>query len=99
MAPPQAEAMLHALAAQFDGDAAATDSTRVLRLPGFLNKKRDEDFLVKVHSGAGRTYHPRDFKLRTEPIKAGLCLANCYFALDSSGFPILLLSLDAAISE
>ena len=37
---------------------------------GFLNKKRDEDFLVKVHSGAGRTYHPRDFKLRAEPIDA-----------------------------
>ena len=71
MAPPQAEAMLHALAAHFDGDPAATDSTRVFRLPGFVNKKRDEDFLVKVHSGAGRTYHPRDFKLRTEPIDAG----------------------------
>src|SRR5215831_7344155 len=31
----------------------------------------DEEVLVKVHSGAGRTYHPRDFKLRTEPIDAG----------------------------
>jgi hypothetical protein len=71
MPSPQAEAMLHAIAAQFDGDPAATDSTRVLRLPGFLNKKREEDFLVQVHSGAGRTYHPRDFKLRTEPVDAG----------------------------
>jgi hypothetical protein len=71
MAPQQAEAMLHALANQFGGDPAATDSTRVLRLPGFLNKKREEDFLVKVHSQTGRTYHPRDFKLRTEPVDAG----------------------------
>ena len=35
----QAEAFLHALAREFDGDPAATDSTRVLRLPGFANKK------------------------------------------------------------
>jgi hypothetical protein len=34
-----AEALLHALANQFEGDPAATDSTRVLRLPGFANKK------------------------------------------------------------
>ncbi len=44
----QAEAFLHALARQFDGDPAATDSTRVLRLPGFANKKYDEDFQVAI---------------------------------------------------
>jgi hypothetical protein len=60
--------LLHALARDFDGDPAATDSTRVLRLPGFANKKYDEDFLVKVHSHTDRTYHPRDFKLRTESV-------------------------------
>jgi hypothetical protein len=78
MALQQAEAMLHAIAGQFDGDPAATDSTRVLRLPGFLNKKREEDFLVKVHSQLGRTYHPRDFKLRTEPVDAGPTRWNQY---------------------
>jgi RepB DNA-primase N-terminal domain/RepB DNA-primase C-terminal helical domain len=71
MTPTQAESMLHAIAAQFDGDPAATDSTRVLRLPGFANKKYEQDFLVKVHSQTGQTYHPHDFKLRTEPVDAG----------------------------
>ncbi len=64
----QAEALLHALARDFDGDPAATDSTRVLRLPGFANRKYEQDFLVKVHSHTDRTYHPRDFKLRTESV-------------------------------
>ena len=46
----QAEAFLHALAREFDGDPAATDSTRVLRLPGFANKKYEEDFQVTVQA-------------------------------------------------
>jgi hypothetical protein len=61
-----AEALLRALAREFDGDRAATDSARVLRVPGFMNKKYDEDFLVAVHSEVDRTYHLRDFKVRTE---------------------------------
>jgi len=67
----QAEAFLHALAREFDGDPAATDSTRVLRLPGFANKKYEEDFRVAIYSHTDRTYHPRDFKLRTEPVDSG----------------------------
>jgi hypothetical protein len=63
--------MLHTMTAQFNGDPAATDSTRVLRLPGFANKKYEQDFLVKVHSKTGQTYHQHDFKLRTEPVDAG----------------------------
>ena len=35
----EAESLLHSLANQFGGDLAATDSTRVLRLPGFANQK------------------------------------------------------------
>ena len=35
----QAEVALHRMAAAFGGDPAATDATRVLRLPGFHNKK------------------------------------------------------------
>jgi hypothetical protein len=65
-----AEALLHAMARQFDGDHAATDSTRVLRVPGFKNKKYDQDFLVAIQSRTDRTYHLRDFKLRTEPVES-----------------------------
>jgi hypothetical protein len=64
----QAEALLHALARQFDGDHAATDSTRVLRVPGLMNKKYEQDFLVTIHSQTDRTHHLRDFKLRTEAL-------------------------------
>jgi len=56
---------------EFGGDPAATDSTRVLRLPGFANKKYDQDFTVAVHSHTGVIYHSQDFKLRTEPGDAG----------------------------
>lgn len=64
----QAEALLHALAREFDGDHAATDSARVLRLPGFSNKKYEQNFMVTVHSQMDKTYHLRDFKVRTEAV-------------------------------
>jgi RepB DNA-primase from phage plasmid len=63
-----AETLLHALAREFDGDHAATDAARVLRLPGFLNKKYDPDFLVSARCLTDRIYHARDFKLRTESL-------------------------------
>jgi hypothetical protein len=64
----QAEALQHAMARQFDGDHAATDSARVLRIPGFLNKKYEQNFLVTIQSQTDRTYHLRDFKVRAEPV-------------------------------
>jgi hypothetical protein len=64
----QAEALLRAMAREFDGDHASTDSARVLRIPGFMNKKYDQDFRVTVHSQTDRTYHLRDFKMRMESV-------------------------------
>ncbi len=58
--------MLHALAREFGGDPAATDATRVLRLPGFANKKYDADFYVAARRHTTETYHLRDFKLHIE---------------------------------
>jgi len=66
-----AETLLHAIAREFDGDQAATDAARVLRVPGFVNKKYDQDFLVSAQHHTDRIYHARDFKLRTEPIDSG----------------------------
>jgi len=66
MALEEAEALLHALAREFGGDPAATDATRVLRLPGFANKKYDTDFYVEVQKHSGETYHLRDFKLHID---------------------------------
>lgn len=64
----QAEGMLRTMARKFGGDLAATDSTRVLRLPGFTNKKYPTDFLVRAEKHTDRIYHQSDFRLRTEPI-------------------------------
>ena len=60
---PEAEGLLRAMSREFGGDPAATDATRVLRLPGFANKKYGTDFYVKAHKEFGETYQRRDFKL------------------------------------
>jgi hypothetical protein len=66
-----AETLLHAIAREFDGDQAATDAARVLRVPGFVNQKYDQGFLVSAQRRTDRIYHARDFKLRTEPVDSG----------------------------
>jgi hypothetical protein len=62
----EAEALNHAMVREFDGDPAATDSTRVLRLPGFANKKYEPDFYVQARAESTQTYHLRDFKLQID---------------------------------
>jgi RepB DNA-primase from phage plasmid len=63
----QAEILLRALAREFGGDPAATDATRVLRLPGFANKKYGADFYVEARQDSTETYQLRDFKLHADP--------------------------------
>jgi hypothetical protein len=63
----EAEALQRAMVREFGGDPAATDSTRVLRLPGFANKKYAADFYVQARVESQRTYHLRDFKLPIDP--------------------------------
>jgi RepB DNA-primase from phage plasmid len=62
----EAEGLLHAMAREFGGDPAATDATRVLRVPGFANKKYETDFYVQVRRESTDTYHIRDFKLHID---------------------------------
>jgi hypothetical protein len=59
----EAESLLHNLANQFAGDLAATDSTRVLRLPGFANRKLLEEFIVQARQESDATHTPRDFAI------------------------------------
>jgi hypothetical protein len=59
----EAEILLHAMALKFGGDPAATDATRVLRVPGFANKKYETDFYVQARRESTETYHIGDFKL------------------------------------
>ena len=67
MSLDEGEGLLHALVREFDGDPAATDATRVLRLPGFTNKKYGTDFYVEAHKESAEIYHLRDFKLHIDP--------------------------------
>ncbi len=59
----EAENALRALALRFGGDPAATDSTRVFRLPGFSNKKYEQDFQVTIRGEAppNLVYRAEDF--------------------------------------
>ncbi len=59
----EAESLLHNLANQFGGDLAATDSTRVLRLPGFANCKLSEEFIVQARHESDAVYTLRDFAI------------------------------------
>jgi RepB DNA-primase from phage plasmid len=59
----EAVSLLHSLANRFDGDLAATDSTRVLRLPGFANHKLPEEFIVQARQESDAVYTLRDFTI------------------------------------
>jgi len=62
----EAEKLLQAMAREFGGDPAATDATRVLRVPGFANKKYDTNFYVEARRESTETHHLRDFKLHID---------------------------------
>jgi len=67
----EAESLQHAMAEQFGADPAATDATRVLRLPGFVNRKYEEEFRVQAEAHATTVYHLQDFKIDAEPTDSG----------------------------
>jgi RepB DNA-primase from phage plasmid len=62
----QAESLLRSLATQFRGDIAATDVCRVLRVPGFKNRKYNEQFLVRAIQEADHIYHLGDFAVHED---------------------------------
>lgn len=59
--PERAEALQRYLARDTGADPAATDATRVLRLPGFYNHKYGEPHLVLVDHIVDCVYTPEDF--------------------------------------
>jgi hypothetical protein len=66
IAQEQAETLQRAMVREFGGDPAATDSTRVLRLPNFVNRKYESEHLVKAYGEATQIYHHEDFRVRTD---------------------------------
>ena len=66
----QAESLLRSLANQFQGDIAATDIARVLRMPGFTNRKYNEAFVVRAIQQSDAIYHLRDFTIHEDSPEA-----------------------------
>ena len=57
------EATLKQLAIGFGGDPACTDCNRVIRLPGFLNRKYQPAHSVTVEYPSDAVWNPSDFRL------------------------------------
>lgn len=66
----EAEDLQQQMAHEFGADIAATDATRVLRLPGFANRKYKAECLVRVTKHSDKTYNLRDFKITSGPTKS-----------------------------
>jgi hypothetical protein len=62
----QAENYLRGLVAEFKTDPAATDISRVLRIPGFENRKYPEHPIVTAHRHSHEIYKPSDFNVRLD---------------------------------
>ena len=67
--PQEAEDLQQRMAHEFGADIAATDASRVLRLPGFANRKYDAECLVRAAKQSDKTYNLRDFKVASGPAK------------------------------
>jgi hypothetical protein len=57
------ELMLKQIASAFGGDPACTDCNRVLRIPGFYNRKYSPAHFVAVEYPSDAIAHPSDFRL------------------------------------
>jgi hypothetical protein len=64
--------MLKLLAIAFGGDPACTDCNRVLRVPGFLNRKYDPAYRVTVEYPDDSIWTPNDFRLNAGAVDAML---------------------------
>ena len=62
----QAEALQRGLARETGADPAATDSARVLRLPGFYNHKYQQPHYVRAERLSDQTARPEHFPARQE---------------------------------
>ncbi len=70
------EEMLKRIAQAFGGDPACTDRNRVLRVPGFLNRKYSPAYPVAVEYPADAIYGPADFRLENIEVSSVLPLCG-----------------------
>jgi len=59
--PNQAEALMRGMVQELGADPAATDSSRVLRVPGFYNHKYSKPHFVRVQNLTEEVYTPSRF--------------------------------------
>jgi hypothetical protein len=72
----QQESTLKQLAIAFGGDSACTDRNRVLRVPGFLNRKYDPAHVVTVEYPSNSIYRPAVFRLDDSVLDSALQLCR-----------------------
>jgi hypothetical protein len=70
------EQTLKLIAQAFGGDPACTDRNRVLRIPGFLNRKYSPAHPVAVEYPADAIYGPADFHLENSEVSSVLPLCG-----------------------
>ncbi len=69
----QAEEMMRGMVREFGADPAATDSARVMRIPGFTNHKRHPKHMVRAERLSSATYTPDHFpRLELEDRRSGI---------------------------
>lgn len=78
----QAEILLRSLANRFGGDPAATDATRVLRMPDFVNRKygNGPEFVVRVQQESSHVYSLRDFTVQEDSPEAPRRIEDGHFS-------------------
>jgi RepB DNA-primase N-terminal domain len=64
--PENAERLQRAMAMAHGADRAATDVTRVLRIPGLRNRKYNPPFQVTAQKLSPAIYSPRDFRIEPQ---------------------------------
>lgn len=64
----KAEGLMIGMGRELGGDPAVHDVTRVMRLPGFFNHKRDTPHLVTVQKLANQVWTPVDFPTYSEQL-------------------------------
>jgi hypothetical protein len=72
----EAERMMRHLVRELGADPAATDSSRVLRLPGFMNHKYGKPFLVRAEFRSAATYTPEHFPRSLEDSKGSRSITS-----------------------
>jgi len=64
--PDRAEQLQRAMAVAYGADRAATDCSRVMRIPGFNNWKYEKPYRVAAEKLSDGIYKPADFRINVE---------------------------------